>query len=137
MLYDKSIIWLKEGNHHLEVVKLPEFTRISAIDIFENEVDKLFNKSTDEKKKYFNFLYAELIKIDNRCGTIAREEPITYKGYNLYSIRKKMKKNTRVLYYCCENNTIILLTAFDEKGKDDYERGKQKALKRLKKLKII
>ena len=104
------------------------------VDDFSKELSKLFGKSKDEEYNYRKFLQAQLHKIDNRDDTINREEPIIYKGVALYSIRKPMKKNTRVLYFCMKNGKVLLLTAFDEKGDNDYERGKERAYNRLKKL---
>lgn len=114
-----------------------EFERIMAVDVFMPELFKLFGKSKQELKKYLVFLNAQLNKIDNRETIINREEPINYKEINLYSIRKPMKKNTRVLYYYMQNDKIILLTAFDEKNESDYENGKRRAYNRLKSLNII
>ena len=107
------------------------------VDCFFKELDKLYGKSIDERKNYLKFLFSQLHKIENRDETIEREEPIIYKGMQLYSIRKRMKKNTRVLYYCMKNGKILLLTAFDEKGDSDYERGKERSYNRLKELKQL
>ncbi len=121
----------------LEIVPVEGFNRIMAIDSFDDELSKLFKKSTPELKKYLIFLHKQLHKIDNRTTIINREEPISYKGINLYAIRKRMKKNTRVLYFYMQNEKIVLLTAFDEKNSSDYDNGKERAYNRLKQLKII
>ena len=121
----------------MEVVHLDDFNRIKCLDVFEDELNKLFSKSIPEKKKYLKFLYAELHKIDNRKETIQREEPINYKDITLYSIRKRAQKNTRVLYFYMEDDNIILLTAFDEKNKSDYDNANERAYKRLKNLDLI
>lgn len=121
----------------MEVVHLDDFNRIKCLDVFEDELNKLFSKSIPEKKKYLKFLYAELHKIDNRKETIQREEPINYKDITLYSIRKRAQKNTRVLYFYMEDDNIILLTAFDEKNKSDYDNANERAYRRLKNLELI
>lgn len=121
----------------MEVVHLDDFNRIKCLDVFEDELNKLFSKSIPEKKKYLNFLYAELHKIDNRTETIQREEPINYKDITLYSIRKRAQKNTRVLYFYMKDDNIILLTAFDEKNKSDYDNANERAYRRLKNLELI
>lgn len=121
----------------MEVERYEDFNRIHYVDVFNDEVSKLFSKSKKDLINYTNFLYAELQKIDNREETIVREEPISYRGINFFSIRKRMKKNTRVLYYYMKDNNIILLTAFDEKRKSDYENAKMRAYDRLKELHII
>lgn len=121
----------------MEVVHLDDFNRIKCLDVFYDELNKLFSKSIPEKKKYLKFLYAELHKIDNRKETIQREEPINYKDITLYSIRKRAQKNTRVLYFYMENDNIILLTAFDEKNKADYDNANERAYRRLKNLELI
>jgi len=121
----------------LEVVHLDDFNRIKCLDIFEDELNKLFSKSIPEKKKYLKFLFAELHKIDNRRETIQREEPINYKDITLYSIRKRSQKNTRVLYFYMKDDNIILLTAFDEKNKSDYDNANERAYRRLKNLELI
>ena len=121
----------------MEVVHLDDFNRIKCLDVFYDELNKLFSKSIPEKKKYLKFLYAELHKIDNRKETIQREEPINYKDITLYSIRKRAQKNTRVLYFYMEDDNIILLTAFDEKNKSDYDNANERAYKRLKNLDLI
>lgn len=121
----------------MEVVHLDDFNRIKCLDVFYDELNKLFSKSIPEKKKYLKFLYAELHKIDNRKETIQREEPINYKDITLYSIRKRAQKNTRVLYFYMENDNIILLTAFDEKNKSDYDNANERAYRRLKNLELI
>lgn len=121
----------------LEIVPLKGFSRIDIADCFEDELKKLFKKSNDDYKKYMKFFSAQLHKIENREENIKTEEPIKYKDITLYSIRKNMKKNTRVLYFYYSGNRIILLTAFDEKDKSDYEKGKERAYKRLKKLNVI
>lgn len=121
----------------MEVVHLDDFNRIKCLDVFEDELNKLFSKSIPEKKKYLKFLYAELHKIDNRKETIQREEPINYKDITLYSIRKRAQKNTRVLYFYMKDDNIILLTAFDEKNKSDYDNANERAYRRLKNLELI
>ena len=133
----KLISIFVKGGKLLEIIKLDDFDRIVYLDSFQKELQKLYSKSQDEYKKYLNFLYSELHKIDNRSDTINREEPIIYNGIPLYSIRKKMKKNTRVLYYYMKDNRVILLTAFDEKNRSDYETGKAKAYNRLKILNLL
>lgn len=121
----------------MDVVHLDDFNRIKCLDVFEDELNKLFSKSIPEKKKYLKFLYAELHKIDNRKETIQREEPINYKDITLYSIRKRAQKNTRVLYFYMKDDNIILLTAFDEKNKSDYDNANERAYRRLKNLELI
>lgn len=121
----------------MEIVHFDEFNRITYLDVFEDELNKLYSKSIQEKTKYLKFLFAELHKIDNRNETINREEPINYKGINLFSIRKRFKKNTRVLYFYMKDDNIILLTAFDEKNKSDYDNAKERSYRRLKKLNLI
>lgn len=121
----------------MEVVHLDDFNRIKCLDVFEDELNKLFSKSIPEKKNYLKFLYAELHKIVNRRETIQREEPINYKDITLYSIRKRAQKNTRVLYFYMKDDNIILLTAFDEKNKSDYDNANERAYRRLKNLELI
>ena len=121
----------------MEIVSLDDFERIYSVDVFEKEVTKLFSKSTADYYRYIDFLHSELHKISNRKETTNREEPITYKDATLYSIKKRMKKNTRVLYYYMKDDNIILLTAFDEKNKSDYDNGKVRAYNRLKNLNLL
>lgn len=128
---------LKGGKIVLNVVNVPGFSRIDAVDIFYNEIEKLYSKNKQAKKEYLKFLNAELHKIDNRTNVINREEPIKYKGVTLYAIRKPMKKNTRILYYYMQNDRIVLLTVFDEKNDSDYDNAKKRAWSRLKLLEII
>lgn len=114
-----------------------EFERVETLDVFFDELFKLYNKSEEEKKKYMKFLFAELHKIENRTEKSYRAEPICYKGIKLYSIRKRMKKNTRVLYYYKKDDRVLLVTAFDENNESDYENAKERAYRRLKTLDLI
>ncbi len=121
----------------MEIIPLAGFSRIDAIDIFEDELKNLFGKDKYGFKNYQKFLYAQLNMIENRNEKPNRSECITYKNINLYSIRKPQKKNTRVLYYYMRNNRIILLSAFVENTHASYEHGKKQAYSRLKNLGII
>lgn len=118
----------------MNVKSLDGYERIDIVEPFENELNKLYTKNQKEKHDYLKFLQEELHKIENRNEHINRAEPIQYKDVTLYSIRKRMKKNTRVLYYYMKNNRILLLTAFVEKNDSDYENGKKRAYSRLKSL---
>lgn len=119
----------------MQLCKLDEFNRVYFLDSFQSDLDKLYKKNQKEKKEYMFFLFAQLSKIEHRNENIKHVEPIEYKDVTFHCIRKKTKKNTRVLYYYLDDNKIVLLTAFNEKNKSDYDRGKELAYNRLKKIK--
>lgn len=112
------------------------YNRIYYLNAVNKEINNIYKDNAKSKNEYLNFLQAELHKIDNKEDLPHREEPIKYKGELLYSIRKRTKKNTRILYfYYSSKNEIILLTAFDENNASDYDNAKRTAYNRLKNCK--
>lgn len=118
----------------MEVKPVKGFDRIFTLERCQEEIKQLYKDNNVEKKNFEKFLLAQLTKIENRNETVKHEEPIIYKNEKFYSIRRRAKKNTRVLYYYIKNGNIILLTAFDEKRASDYERAKERAYARLRTL---
>ncbi len=103
----------------MEIQRIEGFKRIYALDQCFKELDHLYKNNKDEKKEYKKFLYSQLSKIENKKEKPRQAEPIVYKQEIFYSIRRRSKKNTRILYYYMDQGNIVLLTAFDEKNKYD------------------
>ena len=108
---------------------------------FIKELSDLFNKSKGELKKYQSYLLGCLKILENSNIRLAQTpfELLNCDGYNLYRIKSpSKKKNVRVIYiYEYDDNgtdNIILLCAFEEKNRSDYQNNIKKAIKRIKEI---
>lgn len=116
----------------LEIIPVANFSRIDMVDCFEDELISLFKNSKNQLKSYKKFLMANLYSLENVDDLSKACEKVKGGKHKIYSIHKSMAKNTRVLYFCTCGNRIVLLTAFDEKNKNDYNKAISRAEGRIK-----
>jgi len=110
----------------LNIQKLAGFDRIYQAECFPDEVNKMFGKSTGEKKRYMKWLYTWLSVLDSDGMNALNLEQFEYlKGTsnpNLYAIRHPHSQiNERYIFVYADEESSILLTAFKEKNASDYQ----------------
>jgi len=124
----------------MRATKIKDFERIYEASAFSRELEGLFAGDSAGHVRYAKWLAAQLQILDRNNGPLVpgnrRFEKLITKGVSIYSIREKRKKNTRVLYYHYRDGILVLLTAFDEKGKGDYSHHIDVAQKRAQSLEI-
>lgn len=119
----------------MNIYKDVSYKRIYFLDGFWDEYRSLFKKSKNDFEFYVNHLNSNLYFLDNVATmNLAIQTPNFEKlsNYSLYSIRHISKLNPRVIFYYHIDDIdnpgqIILLTAFLEKRKSDYEKAIKKA----------
>lgn len=125
----------------MDIVQNLMFSSVYEVDCFQKE----FRSMTNEKlsfnppfPRYQKWLVRSLAVLEEygveavRLQNFEQLENVTPK---LFSIRyPKSKLNPRVLYTYLEDGEILLLAAFKEKSKKDYDRNVKLALSRLKML---
>lgn len=117
------------------------FSKVYEVDCFQKEFHDMANEKlvlTPPFPRYQHWLIKSLTILEE-YGSSA----IKFKNFEklediepkLYSIRyPKSKLNPRVLFYCINNDEILLLVAFKEKSKSDYVKNTKLAISRLKNL---
>ena len=118
----------------MEIIPVSGFENVFMVDCFQNELTALFKDSKNQLKQFSKFLMANLHSLENRDDLLASAEKVKGTKYKLFSIHKRMNKNTRVLYFCSCGNTIVLITAFDEKNWADYGKAIKRAENRVWRL---
>lgn len=128
----------------MELNKINGFSHIYEVDVLETEFKKLFNKSKKDYEKCHDKLLSSLSFLDHAKTPPMNEpfEPIRYRSKNkdITFYRIKIKTNTnniRVLYFWCDSEHIVLLAAFKEKAKSDYEENKALAYRRGNELRLF
>lgn len=120
----------------MELVKLEDYNNIYAVDPFEDEYKSMFGKSNAEYKNCLKKLRTNLRILEQ----VRLQQALTYQqfekveGEDLYSIRYVSKSNPRVIFAYIVEGHIILLAAFKEKKKSDYQIAINRAKDRLKEL---
>ena len=122
----------------MNLVKFKGYSKIYAIDTFEDEYKKLlkktgeYNKCLNKLKFNLNFLEeSESIETALLNKNIEKLKDST----NLYSIRNISSLNPRTIFcYLTEDNLYILLNSFLEKNSSDYNKGIKKAKNIIKHL---
>lgn len=125
----------------MEVVKNEQFSKIYEVDCFRKE----FMKVVDEKNttnppfpRYQKWLIGALTQLEEYGKDAVKLQTFEYLSNTsprIYSIRyAKSKKNPRVIYAYVGEDSILLLGAFLEHNKSDYERNIKVAQKRLLQL---
>ena len=120
----------------MEIVKLEDYKNIYAVDPLADEYKSLFGKSYTEYKNCLEKLKTNLSILDHE----GLKKALTYQqfekveGEDLYSIRYVSKSNPRVIFAYVVEGSIILLAAFKEKKKSDYQNAINKAKDRIKEL---
>ncbi|MCL1829208.1 MAG: hypothetical protein FWG32_06910 [Oscillospiraceae bacterium] len=112
--------------YNTEIQKLTGFNRIYQAECFPDDVDKMFGKSTGDKKRYLRWLYTWLSILDcDGMSVLNLEQFEQLKGTsnpNLYVIRHSHSQiNERYIYMYADEDSAILLTAFKEKDASDYQ----------------
>ena len=114
--------------------------RVYIIPQVETELKKLFGKSQKDLNNYKEYLISQL-QIVERVDKHLDEFPFEHlkeTHADLYRIRSKSKrKNVRVIYYYQIDEKIVLLCAFEERSKADYDRAIALALKRIKEIERV
>lgn len=120
----------------MEIIKLKDYNNIYAVDSFYSEYQSLFGKSKGSYDKYLKKLRFNLSILDKELKkAIQYQQFEQLENSNLYSIRHVSVLNPRVVYVYIDNDgKVILLSAFKEKSKSDYDRGMNQAKQRLKQL---
>lgn len=120
----------------MEIIKFKGYNNIYAVDSFYSEYQSLFGKSKGSYDKYLKKLRFNLSILDKELKkAIQYQQFEQLENSNLYSIRHVSVLNPRVVYAYIDNDgKVILLSAFKEKSKADYDRGMSQAKQRLKQL---
>ena len=118
----------------MHIIKIAGYNRIYAVDVFDKEYRALFGKNLKDYAVCSTKLNANLEILDS--STI--EEALSYQQIEklkncsgLYAIRYKSKLNPRVILAINFDSNIILLTAFKEKSKSDYNNAIARANERM------
>jgi len=87
----------------VDIQKLTGFERIYQAECFPDEVEKMFEKNTGEKRRYLKWLLTKLSVLDNKGMSALNLEQFEHlKGTNnpnLYAIRHSHSKiNERYIY---------------------------------------
>lgn len=107
---------------------------------FEKEFRKMFGKSKRDLNKEIEWFHRQLKRLENDFDLYKDPEDkifekLTNTKVDLYSIRHKSLFNPRYLYFTIEDEAIILVTAFRETRKSDYEDSINRATERTKQIK--
>ena len=104
---------------------------------FAKELQKLYGKSKKDLDEYKIYLIKNF-QIAEWSDQHLDEDPFELlhdSRVELYSLKSQSKrKNVRVLYFYRVNDTIILLCAFEEKSKSDYQNEIKVAIDRIKEI---
>ena len=119
----------------LEIQKLVGFNHIYQAECFPDEVKAMFGKNTGDMRRYLKWLYTWLSVLDNEGMDALNLEQFEHlkstDNPNLYAIRHPHSMiNERYIYVYADGENVILLTAFKEKNKSDY----QSAIKRAENI---
>ncbi len=124
------------------IIKFRDFKNISFLSRFEKEWKDLFIKDKANQERYDSWLDNKLNMLDIDPIAVSNSghknfEDVTNSKPKIYSIHERSRKNPRVLYYLLtDKNEVILLTAFIENNKSDYNiatrRAEQRAIKIIK-----
>lgn len=125
----------------MEIVKNAMFSKVYEVDCFKKE----FKEMTKEKfsisppfQRYQKWLIGSLTILEEQGLEVLKLknfEQLENVKPNIYSIRYPNSKiNPRVLYVYLKEGEILLLAAFKEKNKSDYNRNIKMAQQRLKLL---
>lgn len=113
----------------MDILSVEGFEHIFQVDSFAEDLYACIGKDKRTLKSYQKRLRKRLDILEANGKRATNKFQFEYIEKNLYSIRfPESELNPRVLYaFILDNNTVILLTAFLEKNKSDYEFGKRKA----------
>ena len=109
----------------LEIQKITGYNRIYQAECFPDEVIDMFGKNTGEMRRYFKWLYAWLHILDVEGLNAMNYEQFEHlkdtEKPHLYAIRHPHSIiNERYIYVYLDDESAVLLTAFMEKDKKDY-----------------
>ena len=114
--------------------------RVYIIPQVETELEKLYGKSKKDFADYKAYLISQF-QIVERVDKHLDEFPFEHlkeKHADLYRIRSKSKrKNVRVIYYYQIDEKIVMLCAFEERSKADYDKAIALSLKRIKEIERV
>ena len=119
----------------MDIVKLKDFDRIYAVDVFRKEYEQLFGKSRNEYIKCLKKLRTNLKILDKEMkNSLQYQQFEKLSGSDLYSIRHVGEKNPRVIFAFVSDNYVLLLSSCKEKDKRDYMNALETANRRLLQL---
>ena len=109
----------------MKIEKVSGFQRIYQTESFPNDVEDMFKKNKGQRKRYLLWLYTWLTILDNQgLGALTLHQFEYLKNTDnprLYALRHPRSQiNERYIFVYIDNEAAVLLTAFKEKGKDDY-----------------
>lgn len=117
------------------------FPNVYEVDCFQKEFLKMTEEQPSAQPPYprYQKWLIQKLEVLSKYGKEAVKlegfEKLNSSTYDLYSIRyPRSKQNPRVIYIYCEDDKILLLTAFKEKSSSDYTRAMKRAINRLKVL---
>lgn len=123
----------------MNIQKLADFNRIYQAECFPDEINKMFGKSTGEKKRYIKWLYTWLSILDSEGMSALNLEQFEHlkdtSNPSLYAIRHPHSMiNERYIFIFAEEERSILLTAFKEKSTRNYHSAIKRANRIFKEL---
>lgn len=122
----------------MEIIKLSGYKNIYATERFSSEYAALFGKSRDAYSQHLKKLRINLAILDKELRqAIIYQQFEQLEGTELYAIRHVSKINPRVVFVYTEaHDRIVLLSAFKEKSRADYDRALEQARQRLRQLEV-
>lgn len=122
------------------IIKVQGFENIYQADDFQADVDKMFGKNREQKRKFLSWLDVKLGILDTLGKDAFVLDSIHYKLLeethpNLYEIRHpRSVLNERYIYAYCDGDDILLLAAFKEKNTSDFRSAINRAERILREL---
>ena len=109
----------------MEIQKLAGFKRIFQAECFPDDVKSMFGKSAGQMNRYLKWLYTWLTVLDNEGKAALNLEQFEQlrdtENPFIYAIRHPHSQiNERYIYIYTDDESTVLLTAFKEKGTNDY-----------------
>jgi len=130
---------MRMGDEQLKIQKIDGFSRIYQAECFPNEFLTMMGKNKGEQARYLRWLYTWLAVLDRegmRALDLSQFEYLRETDNpRLFAIRHPHSQiNERYIYIYEAGESAILLTAFMEKSKRDYDFAITRAKNILKEL---
>jgi len=122
-----------------QIQKVSGLKNIYKVDSFDSDMDALFKNNKGDRKRFEVWLYTKLAILDSmgRDAILLEQfEDLVGTQPKLYAIRHPHSiLNERYVYVYVDGEDVLLLTAFKEKSKRDYDPAIQRAYNILNNLK--
>ncbi len=116
---------------------LPNLKRVFSVPQIDKELEKLFGKSKKDLYDFIEYMLAQFQILEWADRRLDKKpfEHLRNCNADLYRLRSPSNsKNVRILYYYREDETIVLLCAFEERSNVDYQNNIKFAISRIKEI---